>query len=50
MATDHNQMPRRLSADTIAKLRAELNRLSKSSNPRVRKLIQAMREKYPGLV
>jgi transposase len=41
--------PRRLSDGTIQKLKAELVRLSSSTDPRVRKFVRAMEQRYPGV-
>jgi hypothetical protein len=42
--------PRRLSEGTIQKLRAELDRLSHSANPAVRRFVRTMRRRYPELL
>lgn len=41
--------PRRLSDGTRAKLRQELARLATSADPRVRRFIRTMAERYPGV-
>jgi hypothetical protein len=41
--------PRRLSPSTLGKLRIELAKLSQSTNPRVRRFVALMAERYPGV-
>lgn len=41
--------PRRLSLRTIEKLRVELDRLATSVDPKVRRFVEAMAERYPGV-
>jgi hypothetical protein len=44
-----NAAPRRLSPCTIEKLRLELERLATSTDPKVRRFIEAMAERYSGV-
>jgi hypothetical protein len=44
-----NAPPRRLTPATVAKLKAELARLATSNDPRVRRFLASMAERYPGV-
>jgi hypothetical protein len=41
--------PRTLSAQSLAKIRSEISRLSASPDPRIRKFVQTMCARYPQL-
>lgn len=49
LLTQIDARPRRLSPRTIEKLRVELDRLATSTDPKVRRFVEATAERYPGV-